>query len=215
MKIGIIGAGGIGRLYATLWQEAGHEIFLSSRNPEDHRSFVKSLGGPAQVGTSAEAAAFADVILLAVNYATVDAAVTDIEPHTHGKLLIDATNPLVHDEDGSLKRMIGEDELAGVVMAAKLPEARIAKALTTLWTGHVEQRGNVDAPTVAMPYATDAAEDKKVLETLIAQAGLDPVDFGALADSAALDPGSPIWNVVLTKTEVLERAAAFKRSQAL
>ena len=34
LKIGIIGAGRIGGTLATLWAKAGHEVFVSSRHPE-------------------------------------------------------------------------------------------------------------------------------------------------------------------------------------
>ena len=35
MKIGIIGAGAIGKTYGELFKRAGHEVMLSSRNPEN------------------------------------------------------------------------------------------------------------------------------------------------------------------------------------
>lgn len=214
MKIGIIGAGSIGRLYAELWHKAGHQVFLSSRNPEDHRSFVRGLGENAFVGAPSEAATFGDVILLAANYGSAKSAIEAIKPHAAGKLVIDAMNPLRFTSNGALERMIGEDQLAADVISAELPEARIAKALTTLWSGHVESKSDVSAPTVAMPYAVDRKADKVIVAQLIADAGLVPVDLGGLKNSRPLDPGSPIWNVVLTKDEVLERVRNANQANA-
>lgn len=214
MKIGIIGAGGIGRLYATLWHKAGHEVLISSRNPHKLTRFVEELGEGASVGTPEEAAFFGDVILLAVNYWTVDEAVNAISLASTGKLVIDATNPLKFKDGGGLERMIGEHEVAGVVMQSKLPKARIAKSLTSLWTGHVENHSNVAKPTVAMPFAVNDVADQEVVHRLIADAGLVPVFIGDLAGSAALDPQSPVWNVVLTPDELTERIAKFRLQNA-
>ena len=40
MRIGIIGAGMIGSTLAKLWADAGHEILISSRHPDDLQSLV-------------------------------------------------------------------------------------------------------------------------------------------------------------------------------
>ncbi len=210
MKIGIIGSGGIGRLYASLWVRAGHEVFLSSRNPESLQRFAEELGPAARFGSVREAAAFGDVLLLASNYDSVQEAIENIREAAAGKLIIDSTNPLKLDADGALKRLIPDDEAAGVVMQSLIPQARVAKAFTSLWTGHVEQHADVQNPTAAMPYAADAATDRDTVRGLIADAGLVPVDIGTLAESAALDPQSPAWNVVLTAAELWERVNEFR-----
>ena len=160
MKIGIIGAGDIGQLYGRLWLKAGHDIMLSSRHPEKVQRKNPHLP-ELIVGTPAEAATFGEVILLAANYATLDDALESIRGLVTDKLVIDATNPLVYVEGGGTKRVIADDEIAGVQMAKRLPEARIAKAFTSLWTGYVEQHSNVSNPTIAMPLAADQAGDRE------------------------------------------------------
>ena len=212
MKIGVIGAGAIGRTYATLWSAAGHDIVLSSRNPQDLGPVAQALGDRVRIGTPAEAARFGDVVLLAVNYWTLDQAIEAIRPHVLGKLVIDATNPLRRVDGGGVERVLPDDAIAGPVTAAKLPEARIAKALTTLWTGYVEQHANVETPTVAMPLAADDPADRSTAADLIRDAGLVPVDLGTLAQSRPLDPPSSIWNVVLTAEELQDRVAAWHRA---
>ena len=211
MKIGIIGAGAIGQIYAKLWRAAGHQVMLSARDAGKLAAIVKQLGPGVQAGTPTEAAAFGDVVLLAVNYATIEDAITAVEPRVTGKLVIDATNPLRWKDDGSdTERVIGDDEIAGLVMAAKLPNARVAKAFTTLWTGHVERHADVADPTVAMTLAADAADDRETVAGLVRDAGLVPVSLGTLAQSGPLDPPSPIWNVVLTPDDLKARVTAIR-----
>ena len=212
MRIGIIGAGAIGQTYAKLWSAAGHDILLSSRNPDKLASLVQEIGATVRAGTPPEAAQFGEAVLLAVNYWTLDEAIAAIEPHVSGKLVIDATNPLRLVEGGGTERVIGDDQIAGLILAAKLPEARIARAFTTLWTGYVERHSDVADPKVAMTLAADAADDRETVASLVRDAGLVPVDLGTLAQSRPLDPPSPVWNVVLTPDELRARVDAFRRA---
>jgi predicted dinucleotide-binding enzyme len=68
VKIGIIGAGKIGGTLATLWVQAGHEVLISSRHPDELKPLAQSLGPKAHVGTPREAAMFSDVILISIPY---------------------------------------------------------------------------------------------------------------------------------------------------
>ena len=68
MKIGIIGSGDIGGSLGRLWAQAGHEVFFSSRHPEQLSGLVEQAGKCAQVGTAEEAIAFADIILEAIPF---------------------------------------------------------------------------------------------------------------------------------------------------
>ena len=215
MKIGIIGAGAIGQTYAKLWNAAGHDILLSSRNPAKLTDLVQEIGAGVRAGTPAEAAQFGEVVLLAVNYWTLDQAIAAIRPHVQGKLVIDATNPLrFKDGGGGTERVIGDDEIAGLILAGKLPEARIAKAFTTLWTSYVERYSDVADPKIAMTLAADAPDDRETIAQLVRDAGLVPVELGTLAQSRPLDPPSPVWNVVLTPDELTARVDAFRRTAA-
>ncbi|MEL7304780.1 MAG: enoyl-CoA hydratase-related protein [Myxococcota bacterium] len=214
MKIGIVGAGNIGRAYATLWHKAGHQVFLSSRKPQEHQSFVKNLGDGALVGTPVEAAEFGDVIFLAANYASAESALQAIRPHVGGKLVIDAMNPLRAPGDDRKEPLIDEGQISGLVTAGKLPEARIARAFTGLWAGYIEAKSDTASPSVAIPLAVDGEEDRLVVEELVSDAGFVPAYVGGLKQAGALDPGSPVWNVILTKDEALSRARAFNRSRA-
>ncbi|MEL6977323.1 MAG: NAD(P)-binding domain-containing protein [Pseudomonadota bacterium] len=214
MKIGIIGAGNIGQAYATLWRNAGHEVFLSSRNPDKHQSFVNNLGDGAFFGTVVEAAQFGDVVFLAANYASADSALSAIRPFVGDKLVIDAMNPLRAPNDTRKEPLIAVGEISALVTAGKLPEARIARAFTGLWAGYIEAKSNVESPSVAIPLAVADQEDRSVVERLITDAGFVPAYVGDLSKAGALDPGSPVWNVILTRDEALSRAHAFNQSKA-
>lgn len=69
MKIGIIGSGSIGGSLGRLWARAGHQVFFSSRHPEELTDLVAQAGKGAQTGTMEEAIAFADILLEAIPFA--------------------------------------------------------------------------------------------------------------------------------------------------
>ncbi|WP_299410343.1 NAD(P)-binding domain-containing protein [uncultured Roseobacter sp.] len=210
MKIGIIGAGGIAQIYGRLWREAGHEIMISSRHPGDLHEVASSIGAATRSGTIFEAAEYGEVILLAVNFASIEPALQQIETLINGKVVIDATNPLVAREDGPPRRVIGDDEIAGILMQKRLPGAIIVKSFTTMWTEYVKKQANRNAPVTAMPFSTDSADARVTISTLIEDAGLVPVDLGSLVQSRPIDPPSPIWNEVLTPKELTARIATFR-----
>ncbi|MEO1191464.1 MAG: NAD(P)-binding domain-containing protein [Pseudomonadota bacterium] len=213
MKIGIIGAGNIGRAYARLWHKAGHQVFLSSRSPQDHQGFVDGLGDGALVGTVVEAAQFGEVVFLAANYASADGALRAIRPYVKNKLVIDSMNPLRAPDDDRKDPLIGEDEIAGLVTKAKLPEARVARAFTGLRAGYIEAKSDTASPWLAIPLAVDDQKDRSLVEGLISDAGFVPAYVGGLEQAGALDPGSPIWNVLLSKEEALSGARAFNQTK--
>ncbi|HEY6456521.1 MAG TPA: NAD(P)-binding domain-containing protein, partial [Steroidobacteraceae bacterium] len=67
-KIGIIGTGRIGGALARAWVKAGHEVFVSSRHPEQLQGLVAELGPRAHAGTPLQAAQFGTVILVSIPY---------------------------------------------------------------------------------------------------------------------------------------------------
>ena len=94
LKIGTIGAGNLGGVVGSLWVKAGHEVFFSSLNPDELKQMVSELGPRAHAGTTAQAIAFGDVVLLAVPYRAVPQVGRDFAPPLKGKIIIDACNAI-------------------------------------------------------------------------------------------------------------------------
>lgn len=96
MRIGILGSGNVGGTLGRRWARNGHTVVFSSRNPEsaEMKGLIEAAGPTARAATSAEAARASDVLLVATPWpATRDALAASGD--VSGKVLIDATNPLV------------------------------------------------------------------------------------------------------------------------
>lgn len=187
MKIGILGAGRIGGNLGTLWAEAGHEIMLSSRNPDQLGDLVEKLGGQAQAGTLAAAAAFGEVLVLAYPYAAHQEVIGAYGDDLTGKIIIDATNPFGHGISAP------QGGTSGEATAQWLPQSRVVRAFSHIYAAALMQEAHREGDLLAVAMAGDDAEAKQVVAQLISDAGFVAVDLGALAESGALDPYGILW----------------------
>jgi predicted dinucleotide-binding enzyme len=181
VRIGVIGAGRIGGGAARLLARAGHEVLLSfSRDPERLRAQAEEVG--AKAGTPAEAAAFGDVVILAVPWPAIDEAIEQAGS-LDGKVVIDTTNPY-----GRGGWEIPAGRTSTQVNQERLPGAKVVKSFNTLTAGfQQEAAGRTGAERVAMFLAGDDAEAKTLVAGMIEDAGFDPVDLGTAAESAILE----------------------------
>src|SRR5262249_26342141 len=144
-----------------------------------------SLAGPGGgAGTPAQAARFGSVVLLAVPWACVPEALAAAGPLA-GKVLLDCTNP--RGPFGELE--VGLTTSGAEEVARLAPGARVAAALTP---EHARARRPPPLPAgaerVAGFYCGDDGAAKAVAARLIAEAGFDPVDAGALQSARYLEP---------------------------
>src|SRR5690242_20280174 len=138
MKVAIIGAGGVGGTLGTAWaQKAGHEVFFGVRNPssDQTQAVVRRIGGKARAGTPQQAAAFAEFIVLTTPWNVAEAAILSMGD-MNGKVILDATNPLVMGPDG-LTLEIGHSISAGEKVQAWAKGASVFKTLNTTGFGNM------------------------------------------------------------------------------
>jgi predicted dinucleotide-binding enzyme len=188
MKIGVIGSGRIGSTLGGLWVKAGHEVMFSSLDLEHDKKLAASLGPKARAGTSREAAEFGDVILLAVPYRAVPQIGKELAGAMKGKVLIDATNPIVA-RDGEIATWAREKG-AGDASAELLPGARIVRAFNAI--GYARLPEFASRPGVGMPIAGDDQKAIAIASGLIREIGLEPVPIGPLTMGKHLIPGAAL-----------------------
>src|SRR3712207_2992971 len=95
MKIGVLGAGRMAEALVPHWLEAGHDVLIGGRTVPKATALAKRLG--ARGGGMREAAAFADVVVLAVLHRGIDATLQAAgaqDGTLAGKPLLDCNNPV-------------------------------------------------------------------------------------------------------------------------
>jgi 8-hydroxy-5-deazaflavin:NADPH oxidoreductase len=168
VKIGIIGAGRIGGNAGRLFEQAGHQVFLGSRD------------------TLADAAAFSDVVMLSVPWTAVDDVLATTGP-LDGKVVIDTTNPY---GPGGVQDLGGRS--VGRVNAGRMPGARIVRAFNTLTSGfQSEAAGRSGEERAVMFLSGDDAQAKALVSGLIEEIGFAPCDVGGLDETVADAPRRP------------------------
>jgi NADPH-dependent F420 reductase len=190
MKIAIIGAGNVGSTLGKAWAKKGHDIFFGVRHPKDDktRKLVQSIGPKAHAGTVAEAAAFADVVVLATPWPATEAAV-QAAGELRGKTVIDCTNPLKPDVSGL---EVGFTTSGAERVAQWAKGARVFKAFNTTGSNNMADPV-INGIRTVMFVCGDDETAKPVVMQLAADIGFDAVDAGKLEQARLLEPWAMLW----------------------
>jgi len=183
------GTGKEGKGLALRWARAGKQVVIGSRDPERAalaaQEIQARLTGAATIRgrINLEAAAEAGIVALTVPYAAHRDTLESIKPAMEGKLLIDATVPLVRGK-------VAEAHMPAAGSAAQ--EARevlgdnteIAAAFHSISHELLLGDGPVDCDVLVTGTSKQARETALGLVTA---AGLRGLDAGALANSAVTE----------------------------
>jgi 8-hydroxy-5-deazaflavin:NADPH oxidoreductase len=200
MKIGIIGTGEIGGALARHWAAAGHQLLISSRHPEELQGLARELGPNVKAGTPREAAAFGDVIMLAVPYGATPQVGRDYAAELKGKVVLDAGNPYP-SRDGEMA-VRDRQRGTGVASAEYLPGTRLVRAFNAINSGPLTREGFRKPERIGIPLAADDPEAMKIAEQLVSDAGFDPVPVGKLSRAREFDYGTPVYVRGMTAAEL-------------
>jgi 8-hydroxy-5-deazaflavin:NADPH oxidoreductase len=190
VKIGIIGSGNVGGTLGRRWASNGHTVIFSTREAPSAalRELLAQAGPTAKSGSVAEAARESEVLLLATPWEAAQNALASAGDLT-GKILIDATNPLLPGLTGLL---VGTHTSAGEMVAQWAAGARVVKAFNTVGFNIMADPGFAGA-RAAMFYCGDDAKAKAAVASLIGELGFEALDAGPLTQSRLLEPFALLW----------------------
>jgi predicted dinucleotide-binding enzyme len=185
VKISIIGSGSMGQALGKFFAQAGHDILFGSRTPQRINAWIAAEGLTARSGSYAEATQFGDIVLLATRWADTPAAL-QAAGSLAGKIVVDCANPsgadgLYHVGDGRMRS--GAEEIAQWAVGAK-----VVLALNNLYGSMLLAGTQFGEEKPSAFYCGDDAAAKAVVAQLLHEAGLDPVDAGALKHARYLEP---------------------------
>ncbi|WP_144222466.1 NADPH-dependent F420 reductase [Mesorhizobium amorphae] len=182
--IGIIGGtGDLGSGLAKAWTVAGYQVVIGSRSPEKAKAFASELGCLARGSDNIGAAAAADVVVLAVPFASHATTLEEIKPALQGKILVDAVVPLVPPKvstvqlpDGGSAAQIAQRQLGDGV--------RVVSAFHNVGASKLHAGGRADCDVLVF------SDDKEARDAVIELAGVVAnrgIGGGVLANSAAAE----------------------------
>ena len=180
--IAVIGTGNVGMALGTEFAGLGHKVIYGSRSPLSLKSLdlVAKTGTDASAKRPADAAAAADVIVLAVPGMVAEEVANGLGDLS-GKIIIDATNPLLMQPE-VMQFQYGVDTSNGELVQAAHPDAFVVKAFNTIsWQQMIDPKAVATPPVV--PLASDHQAAKEKVAEYVRGMGLEPIDLGDLVYS--------------------------------
>lgn len=198
MTIGIIGAGALGtNLAQALAKKQLWAVISNSRGPNSLSALAEELG-PTIVAGTIEQAAQCDLVVLAVRWSDLPAALKAL-PDWNGRIVIDATNALDVVEPSSveaadpnnplaahgIKIVDTNGRLSSEIVADLTPGARLVRAFNHFDVKLLPQPVISGGQRVLFYCGNDIAAKNEVRD-LIIQLDMFPVDLGELSSGASL-----------------------------
>jgi predicted dinucleotide-binding enzyme len=200
LRIGVIGAGWLGGTVGRCWVKAGHEVFFSTRHPEELESWVRPLGARASFGTPRQAAEFGDILLIAVPYEAVPELAQSLGTQMRGKIILDACNPSASSSSALAKEALANG--AAVTTARYLSDARVVRAFSAVDATSVEASFAGSGARLGVPIASDDADALQVVAQLVRDAGCAPVIVGNLKQALSFQRGGPGFRANTSEPEL-------------
>ena len=208
--VAIIGTGNIGSRLAAAFAAGGQDFLLAGRDQEAARKVAADLDGQADVVSVDEAVERADALVLAVWFDAFKQLIAQYGERLAGKVIVDPSNPVGPDGDGGYRKVIGEQESSGQILAGLLPAgARLVKAFGTLSAGSLSTAARQEPERAVQFYAADDDAAGDLVAELIRAGGYEPVRVGGLDQSIRIEMFGDLHEYgalgrVVTKTEALK-----------
>jgi len=194
MKVGILGSGQVAQVLGAGFASHGQEVMLGTRDAAKLEEWAGENDG-ARVGSVADAAAFGDVLVLAVKGSAAADVVRAAGPENMaGKPVMDTTNPLADAPpvNGVLPYFTEMNESLMERLQREAPDAYFVKAFSSVGnTRMIDPRFEGGTPTMFICGNDDDA--KATVTEILDGFGWDTADMGAVEAARAIEPLCILW----------------------
>lgn len=188
LHVTVVGAGAVGRALGTNLAALGHRVRYGARDPERTADRLRATGLPdAEVAPIGSACRDADLVLLAVPFASVAEVVAGLEL-APGQIVVDATNPF--------GQRIEEPSGAARVAALLPPQVALVKAFNVLGAEHMAAPPLPDGSRPLLPVASDDPGARATVAALATAMGFDAVEVGDLESAGVLEEVARFWGLL-------------------
>jgi NADPH-dependent F420 reductase len=189
-RIAVIGSGNVGGGLGTRLSNSGFEVKFGVRAVDDKVKAVLAKTKGATAGTPEEAAAWADVVFMAVPGSVALDVTKTLAKHLEGKVVVDCNNALTW-KDGPVWNPPADGSLAEAIAKAA-PGARVIKGFNT-FGAEFHADPNHAGRQADVFFAGDDVEAKKTFTEIATKGGWRPVDAGPLRNAGVLENLAILW----------------------
>lgn len=194
-KVGILGSGVVAKVLGQGFMSLGYSVMLGSRDPHKLEEWKAQAGEGAQTGSFKEAAAFGDLIILAVKGSAAMNALHMAGTETiAGKIIIDTTNPIADAPpvDGVLQFFTGPNESLMEQLQDAFVHARFVKAFNSVGNAQmIHPKYAEGKPTMFICGNDEAARGE--VAAILQSLDWDVADMGKAAAARAIEPLCQLW----------------------
>ena len=194
-KIAILGSGQVGQVLADGFLKHGYEVMRASREPSKLEGWKATAGAKALIGTFAEAAKWADDVVLAVKGGAAIEAVKLANPaNLAGKTVMDTTNPIADAApvNGVLRFFTDLNESLMERLQKVAPNAHFVKVFSCVGNAFMVNPQLPGGPPTMFICGNDPGA-KADVRVVLDQFGWDTVDMGAAEAARAIEPLCMLW----------------------
>jgi predicted dinucleotide-binding enzyme len=197
MKIGILGSGIVAQTLGAGFLKYGCEVMAGTRDQTKLAEWA--IAHPkGHLGSFSDAAAFGDMIVLAVKgSASADALSEAGTANIGGKIVIDTTNPIgdAPPVNGVLPFFTSQTDSLMEQLQREFPKARFVKAFNSVGnTQMVNPQYAGGRPTMFICGNDDGA--KKTVTQLLDRFGWETADMGKVESARAIEPLCMLWCIL-------------------
>lgn len=193
VKIGVLGSGMVAKALATGFIAQGYEVMIGSGNPAKLDDLKNKL--PVKTGSFQEAAAFGNILVLAVKGTAAIKVFSNLETaDVKNKIVIDTTNPISENppKNGVLQFFTAQNDSLAAQLQKTQPESFIVKAFNSVGNGQMYQpQYSMGKPT--MFICGDHPGSKQTVTKILDSFGWETEDLGTVDAAGSIESLCVLW----------------------
>lgn len=194
-KIGILGSAMVGQALADGFLTYGYEVKIGTRNENKLAEWKTKAGEKGSTGSFEEAAAFGEIIVLAVKgVVALEVLKMAGEANLKGKIVIDATNPIDNKEpeNGVLRFFTNHDSSLMEQLQDTFLHCHFVKAFNSVGSAFMVNPDFGGIKPTMFICGNNADVKQKVTE-ILDLFGWETEDMGSAASARAIEPLCMLW----------------------
>jgi len=193
MNVGILGSGNVAKTLGAGFLALGHAVKLGTGDVTKLADWRREHAG-ADVGSFAEAAAFGEIVVLAVKGTAALDVLQVAGPGVNGKVVMDATNPIADapPENGVLRFFTTLDDSLMERLQRAHPDVRFVKAFNSVGNARMVHPEYAAGRPTMFVCGNDAGA-KTTVTDLLERFGWETLDLGGAEAARAIEPLCMLW----------------------